>query len=231
MPQHSHQSIKKWTLEDRPREKLRDKGIKSLTNAELIAILLRSGTRTMSAVDLAKQMLSRAHQKLSELSRFDLADLLQIKGIGEAKATTILAALELGRRRKNEETEDNPVIKSSHDAYRCIAPFIEDLNSEEFWVLLLNRKNTLIRRVQISKGGISGTVVDNRLIFRQALQNYASSMILAHNHPSGNLKPSQADIRITKKIKQAGEFMDIKLLDHLIITSSSYYSFGDEGMI
>jgi DNA repair protein RadC len=226
-----HQPIHQWVAEDRPREKLREKGIKSLTNAELIAILLRSGTRTKSAVDLAKEMLSLSHQKLSTLSRFGMADLLQIKGIGEAKATTILAALELGRRRKDEDAEENPIIKSSQDAYRCIAPFIEDLNSEEFWVLLLNRKNALIRRVQISKGGISGTVVDNRLIFREAFQNYASSIILAHNHPSGNLKPSQADIRITDKIKQAGEFMDIKLLDHLIITSSNYYSFGDEGMI
>lgn len=230
-PKRDYIPINKWDEESRPREKWLKRGIDALTNAELLAILMRSGTRRLSAVDLAKEILSTVDQRLLRLSRMSLTEIMQFKGIGEAKGMTILAALELGKRRRLEEGEELPSIKSSRDAYKILSPLLEDLSQEEFWFLLLNRKNSVIKRVKLSVGGISGTVVDKRLLFKQAIECLSSGIILAHNHPSGNLKPSRADLKITHDIQAAGKVLDIQLLDHLIITSSGYMSMADEGML
>jgi DNA repair protein RadC len=224
-------NIKNWAAEDRPREKLLLKGKSALSDAELIAILLGTGTTTQSAVDLAKNVLQNAGNNLHDLARLTVKDLTKVKGIGEAKAITIVAALELGRRRKELEPEEKPKIGSSRDAYEIVKSELLDIPHEEFWVLLLNRANRVIRKMQISQGGVAGTVADPKIIFKLALEELASGIILAHNHPSGNLNASQADIDLTKKIKEAGKLLEIQVLDHLIIAGQKYFSFTDEGMM
>lgn len=221
--------ITDWAESDRPREKLRDKGKLALSDAELLAILIGSGTVSMSAVDLSKKILKEADNSLNNLARFSLKDLQQFKGIGEAKAITIMSALELGRRRKELEPAKRIQITSSRDAYNLLLPNLLDLHHEEFWVIFLNKANVVIKPERMSFGGVSGTVADPKLIFKRALEEVASAIILAHNHPSGNLKPSQADIHITQKMKEGGKYLDISVLDHLIFTNDGYYSFADEG--
>lgn len=223
--------IKDWALEDRPREKLLSKGITSLSNAELLAILIRSGGPETSAVELARQVLKEAGNNLHELGKRNISELVKHNGMGPVKAITIVAALELGRRRKRTEIGDKIRISGSQDVYTLFQPMIGDLSHEEFWVLLLNRSNRVMDNIRISQGGISGTVIDVRLILKHALDRLASALILCHNHPSGNLKPSEADVRITSKIAEASKTMDIQLLDHIIIADNSYFSFSDEGMI
>lgn len=224
-------NILSWAEEDRPREKLLLKGKAALSEAELIAILIGSGTRSLSAVDVAKQILGEAANNLNELARFSVKDLKKIKGIGEAKAISIVSALELGRRRKEEEFKEKVKITCSNDIYQLMKPDLMDLPKEEFWVILLNRANRLIKKEQISSGGVSGTVADPKIIFKAALDQYASSIILVHNHPSGNLKPSQADIKLTNKMKEAGNLLEIPVLDHVIFSDQNYLSFADEGLL
>ncbi len=226
-----HISIKAWAEEDRPREKLAHLGRSALSNAELIAILIGSGTKEQSAVQVSRQLLAQTNNDLNALGKKSIKELTQIKGIGPAKAISIIAALELGRRRQAANPEKLPKITCSQDVHLLLAPLIEDLPVEEFWVLMLNRANRVINKVCISKGGISGTVVDTRYIFKKALESLASSIILCHNHPSGNLTPSQADHQITKNLIQAGKFLDIAVLDHLVISSEGFYSFADNGEI
>ncbi len=223
--------ILSWAEEDRPREKLLLKGKSALSDAELIAILIGSGTRSMSAVDVGKLILSQAGNNLNELARFSVKDLQKIKGIGEAKAISIVSALELGRRRKESEFTEKAKVSCSNDIYLLMKPEMMDLPKEEFWILLLNRANRLIKKEQISTGGISGTVADPKIIFKAALEHYASSVVLVHNHPSGNLKPSQADIDLTNKMKAAGKLLEIPVLDHIIFGDEGYLSFADEGML
>jgi len=223
--------IKSWSPEDRPREKLILKGKSALSDAELIAILLGSGTNTLSAVDLAKKVLQPASNNLHELARLTVKDLVKIKGIGEAKALTIVAALELGRRRKDLETTEKTKITGSKDVYDLIKADLLDIAHEEFWILLLNRANRVIKKVQISQGGVAGTVADPKIIFKLALDELASGIILAHNHPSGNLVASQADLDLTKKLREAGKLLDIQVLDHLIVAGQKYFSFADEGLM
>lgn len=226
-----HFTIKSWAEEDRPREKLLAKGKSSLTDAELIAILIGSGSRSESAVSLSQRILKAADNNLNNLGKTSLNDLMKFKGIGEAKAISIAAALELGRRRQLSDIKERPQIRSSKDAYHVLAPLIMDLPHEEFWILLLNRANKVIGRERVSIGGVAGTVVDAKIIFRKALEMLASGIILCHNHPSGNLNPSHADLEITKKLKRAGETLEINILDHLIIAENGYFSFADEGKL
>ena len=224
-------NIKNWSPDDRPREKLLLKGTGALSDAELIAILLGSGTRTLSAVDLAKKILQGVNNNLHDLARLSVKDLMKIKGIGEAKAISIIAALELGRRRKDLDPEEKPKVTSSKDAYEIIKGHLLDLPHEEFWILLMNRANRVIRKVQISQGGVAGTIADPKIIFKSALEELASGIIIAHNHPSGNLSASQADIDLTKKVKEGGRLLEIQILDHLIVAGQKYFSFADEGLL
>ena len=224
-------SIKSWAEEDRPREKLLLKGRHVLSDAELIAILIGSGSRKETAVELSKRILSAFGNSLNELAKLSVKDLMKFKGIGEAKAISIIAALELGRRRKETEPEKRVKIITSKDAYEMLRADLIDLPHEEFFLLILNRSNTVIGKKQISKGGVSGTIVDAKIIFREAVENKAVSIVLAHNHPSGNLKPSEQDIRLTKSIKEAGNVLEISVIDHLIISNEGYFSFADEGMM
>lgn len=224
-------SIKNWAEADRPREKMLLRGASALTDSELLAILIGSGSRTESAVELAQRILRQADNSLISLSRMSAQEMTKIKGVGPAKSITISAALELGRRRKNIEIEQRPKITCSRDAYTVLYPIFCDLPHEEMWALLLDRANKVEHKMQVSKGGISGTVVDIRIILREAINRYASGIILAHNHPSGNCVPSEQDIQITKKLKEACKLMDMNLLDHLIVCDKKYYSFGDEGII
>ncbi|OWP63571.1 hypothetical protein CDA63_08290 [Hymenobacter amundsenii] len=223
--------IKSWAEEDRPREKLLQKGRAALSDAELLAILLGSGTAKLSAVDVAKLVLKAAQNDLNTLARFSVKELMKQKGIGEARAITIVAALELGRRRRDAAAPARPTITGSRDIYRVVQPYLQDLPHEEFWVILLNRANVVMRVVSISRGGVAGTVADPKLIFKEALEQLASSIILIHNHPSGNRNPSAADIALTRKLKEAGQFLDLPILDHLIYTDQGYHSFADEGML
>lgn len=223
--------IKSWAEEDRPREKLLLKGKQNLTDAELLAIVLGSGSRNETAVGLAQRMMGSVENNLEKLSRLTLKELMTFKGVGEAKAITLAAVMELGRRRQLTDVKEKPQLRSSKDAYNTIGPALIDLTHEEFWILLLNRANRIISKEQISKGGTAGTVVDAKIVFRIALEKQASSMILCHNHPSGNLRASQADLALTKKLVEAGKQLDIMVLDHLIVTQSGYLSFADEGMM
>ncbi|MBX2965661.1 MAG: DNA repair protein RadC [Cyclobacteriaceae bacterium] len=223
--------IKSWAAEDRPREKLLLKGTSALSDAELIAILLGTGTASMSAVDVAKNMLQQAGNNLNALARFSVKDLMKVKGIGEAKAITIVSALELGRRRKETETHERPKIVTSNDAFELLKGDLMDIPHEEFWLLMLNRAQRVIRKQQISLGGVHGTIADPKIIFKAALDELASGIIVAHNHPSGNVTPSQQDIDLTRKLKEAGKLLEIKLLDHLIIAGKQFYSFADEGLL
>jgi len=224
-------SIKNWAEDDRPREKLLLKGKNALSDAELLALLLGTGNRNESAVDLAKAVLHEVKDNLVELSRMGINELLGFKGIGKAKAIILIAAMELGRRRNESEVMVKDKITNSNDAFNIFRSAISDLPYEEFWIILLNKANRVIRKCSISEGGVSGTVVDPKKIFKIALDNHASSIILGHNHPSGNIQPSDADHKITKKIKDAGIMLDVAVLDHIIIGDDRYYSFADEGVL
>ena len=223
--------ITAWAEDDRPREKLQFKGRQALSDAELLAILLGSGSRDESAVALAKRILQSAGNNLNELGKKSLEALMEFKGIGEAKAITIAAALELGRRRQASDFLERPVITCSTDAYRVVAPLLMDLTHEQFWLLLLNRGNKLIGKVQMSIGGTDATIVDKRILFRKAIEAQATRIMVCHNHPSGALRPSQADLTLTKEIKEIGKLLDIVLLDHLIVADGGYFSFADEGVL
>jgi DNA repair protein RadC len=224
-------SIKDWAEDDQPREKLLYKGPAALSNAELIAILIGSGNNEESAVALSKRIMNEVNDNLAELSRLTISDLQRYKGIGEAKAITIAAALELGRRRSTSILNEKPQLKDSKTAFILLQKELGDLNYENFCILLLNRANKVLRTVKISDGGITGTVVDPRKVFKIALDNNATSIILGHNHPSGQLAPSDADIKLTRKLKEAGDMLDLPVLDHLIIGDGNYYSFADEGIM
>jgi len=223
--------IKQWAEADRPREKLMHQGRLVLTEAELIAILIGSGTRDLSAIDVAKNILSATGNDLNKLAKYSVKDLMKFKGIGEAKAISIVAALELGRRRKANQSDERSNITSSGDAYELLKPHLLDLPHEEFWIMLLNRANQLITLKKISSGGVSGTVADVKMIFKEGLEHLASSIILAHNHPSGNKRPSDADLNLTKKLKNAGEILDIHIIDHIIFAENGFYSFADEALL
>jgi len=224
--------INVWAEEDRPREKLLHKGKSALTDAELIAIIINSGSRDESAVSLSKRILNSAENNLDNLGKRSIAELMKFKGIGEAKAISIAAAVELGRRRQMTAPQERPKITSSRAAYNLLGPLLMDLPHEEFWMLILNRASKVVARAQMSIGGVSGTIMDAKMIFKRVLDEPgATSIILCHNHPSGNLQPSPSDISLTKKLVFAGNALDIKVLDHLIIAGNGYFSFGDEGMI
>lgn len=224
-------TIKTWALDDRPREKLLSKGKNALSDAELIAILIGSGNREESAVDLSKRILQSVESNINKLAKLSVENLIKFKGIGEAKAIAIITALELGKRRQLETALEKPKITSSKDVYSIMQPIIGDLAHEEFWVIFVNNSNKVLAKTQVSKGGLTATVVDVRLLFKQALELAAVGILVCHNHPSGKLNPSAADKQLTQKIKQAGITLDIKLLDHLIITEKAYFSFADEGIL
>ncbi|AMC10677.1 hypothetical protein Lupro_05210 [Lutibacter profundi] len=224
-------SIKFWAEDDRPREKLLLKGKQALSDAELIAILIGSGNRNESAVALSKRILATIDNNLNKLGKLLVSDLTKFKGIGEAKAISIITALEIGRRRRLEEALEVRKITSSKAVFSIMQPLIGELQHEEFWVLYLNNSNKVLFKNLLSKGGLSATLVDVRLVFKKAIELYATALILCHNHPSGKLEASNADKSITKKIKQAGETLDIKVLDHLIITENAYFSFADENLM
>jgi len=224
--------ITDWAEEDRPREKLMQRGIGSLADAELLAILIGSGNTEETAVELSRRILKRAQDNLQELGKFSIDELINnFKGIGEAKAITIVAAMELGRRRKHAVSLEKKQIKSSCDVFDIFHPLVSDLPHEEFWLLILNRSNKVVEQVKISHGGVSGTVVDTRIILKNAIEKLASSVALCHNHPSGNKTPSKDDIAITRKLKTAFGAIDIDLVDHVIVAGNGYYSFADEGML
>lgn len=224
-------TIKQWAEDDRPREKLLMKGRQALSDAELLAILLGSGTREETALDIAKRILSDSGDNLGELARKGISDLVKIRGIGPARAVQISAALELGKRRNESEVLVKEKITCSRDAYEVLRSAMGDQPYEEFWILILNKANRVIRKCCISEGGISGTVVDPKKIFKIALDHHGSSLILGHNHPSGNIQPSEADQKITRKIRDSGTMLDIAVLDHIIVCDGNYYSFADEGLI
>jgi DNA repair protein RadC len=224
-------SIKQWAEDDRPREKLLIKGPAALSNAELLAILINSGTRTHSALDLAKMVLAQAEDRLGDLGRLSISELQRTKGIGEARALTIAAALELGRRRQSADILNRAALNSKEDAAEILLPLLNDLNYEAFCVLYLNQANKLLRHEIISRGGLTGTVADIRIILKQALLYNANQLIVGHNHPSGNLQPSPADKTLTNKLLESAALMDIRLLDHLIIASGRYLSLQEEGLL
>ena len=231
MNTYNSQALTTWAVEERPREKVMANGVQYLSDAELLAILLGSGTKNITAVELARQILKGAGNSLQLLGRKGIGELVRIKGVGPAKAITILAALELGRRRAGMQHTDKIPVKSSETVYKLFHPLMGDLEHEEFWLLMLNRANRVLGRFKVSQGGLSGTVIDTRIILKKALDNLASSIIVCHNHPSGNKQPSDADLKITEKLKKAAEMLEIKLLDHVIIADKSYFSFADEGLI
>lgn len=225
-------SIKTWAEEDRPREKLLLKGKQSLSDAELIAILLGSGSTNESAVALSKRILASVDNNLNALGKLTVKDLVKFRGIGEAKAISIVAALELGARRQVADVLQKDQVTGSKDAFQIMAPYLVDLPHEEFWVMYLNRANKVLAKEKLSQGGVAGTVADIKIIFKRAIELLASSIILAHNHPSGNLKASQADLQLTKKMKEAGQLMEVNVLDHLIIgADGGYLSLADEGQM
>ena len=230
MAENSFFPITNWSEDDKPREKLMLKGKSALSDAELIAILIGSGSRSESAVDLSKRILASVDHNLNALGKLPLAQLIQFKGIGEAKAISIIAALELGRRRRAEDVVELKKVTSSKIIFEIMQPVIGELPHEEFWIIYLNNANKVISKSQLSKGGITGTLVDVRIVFKIALEMGATGLILCHNHPSGTLIPSEADKQITKKLKMAGDSLEIKVLDHLIVTETSYFSFVDEGI-
>lgn len=226
---NSNIKLKDLSPEDRPREKLILKGRKSLSDSELLAIVIGSGSRTKTAVDLAQEILKNSQNDINRLCNLSYYDLIKFNGIGQAKAVSILASLELGRRRKDDGVSLNLIVKSSNDLYEYLKSDFQDLIHEECYVVLLNRANRILNKFQISKGGFSGTVVDAKIVFKIALDNHASSIILAHNHPSGSLQPSEQDKVLTEKIKSFGGMIDLPLLDHIIFTNNGYFSFLDNG--
>jgi len=225
------QGIKFWAEDDRPREKLLLKGKIALSDAELLAIIIGSGTRNKSAVELAKEILSTYGNNLVDFSRAQIADLLKFNGIGEAKAINIIAALELGRRRQGSDLGQRVKVIGSNVVYQHLKPYLSDLNHEEFYVIMLNNANEIINTKQVSKGGMTSTIVDGKIIFNMALTHNASAIIVSHNHPSGSLNPSEADIRLTKALREFGKYIDLPLLDHLIFTDNGYFSFADSGQM
>ena len=229
--QEENYPIKDWCSDDRPREKLLSKSPKGLSNSELLAILIANGTRNKTAVDLAREMLQLAKNNLNELAKLSVKELMKIKGIGEAKSITIAAALELGRRRQTSGLLQKPIITNSTDVATYLQVLLKDYRQEVFAVVFLNRANKINHFEIVSEGGITGTVADPRIILRKALEENAVSLILCHNHPSGNLKPSMADQELTLKIKEAARYFDIKVMDHVIVSDEGYFSFADEGMI
>ncbi|MCX7650885.1 MAG: DNA repair protein RadC [Flavobacteriales bacterium] len=231
MKTSQHKSIKTWNSEERPREKFEKRGAAALTDAELLAILLNTGTRNKTALDLARELLDSVHHSLTALSRIPLENLKKFHGIGLKKAVTLAAALELGRRRKTEEASRKEDIRSSRQAYEILAPDLEDETQEVFMTLFLNRAHRVIRKEVMARGGMTGVVADPKVIFKKALLLDATALIVAHNHPSGQLKPSPEDIQLTQKLKEAAAFLDMALLDHLIITAHHYFSFADEGLL
>lgn len=224
-------SIRHWSVNDKPREKLMLKGNQALSDAELLAILIGSGSRNETAVDLSKRILADQQNNLNQLARLSLSDLQKFKGIGEAKAITIMAALELGKRRRLEEALELPKVTDSRTVYELLQPLMGDLNHEEFWIVYLNQSNKIVGKWLASKGGITSTMVDVRLVLKKALELMATGLILSHNHPSGKREPSQSDKDLTRKMIDAAKVMDIQVLDHLIVTEKSYFSFADEGIL
>lgn len=224
-------NLKEWAIEDRPREKMLANGSRVLSDAELIAILIGSGNQEETAVELSRRILSSVGNNLNDLGRKNSEFFMQFKGIGEAKSINIMAAMELGRRRKETEIPEKQKITGSNDVADLFSSLLGDLDHEEFWILFLNRNNKIIDKFMASKGGITGTLIDVRSIMKIAVEKVATSMILCHNHPSGNLLPSDADHQITQKLKDAGKIMDIQVLDHIIVTQKSYYSFADNGVL
>lgn len=224
-------SIKFLAEDDRPREKFLLKGKNSLSDSELLAIIMGSGSRDETAVELARKILTSVDNNWHQLSLLTIKDLTKFKGVGEVKAISIATALEIGRRRSAQEIPEKPQISSSKDAYQILKLHLADLRTEEFWAVFLNQSNKVIHFAQLTQGGINQSIVDIRIVFKTALEHFATGIIISHNHPSGNLKPSTEDIDITKKIKEAGNLMNIQLLDHLIITQNSYLSFADEGIL
>jgi DNA repair protein RadC len=229
--QAQNYSIKQWAKDDRPREKLLMKGAETLSDSELLAILIVNGTRSKTAIDLAKEILILGKNNLPELGKLTVKELMKIKGIGEAKAITIVAALEIGRRRQAMTYREKAVMTSSNDVANYLQTILKDYRHEVFAVLFLNRANKINHFQIVSEGGITGTVADPRIILKKALEEDAVGLILCHNHPSGSLKPSSADLELTKKIKEAAKFFDIKVMDHLIVSDAGYYSFSDEGIL
>jgi DNA repair protein RadC len=223
--------ITQWDEKDKPREKLLAKGKDALSDSELIAILLGSGNREMTAVELAREILKNNEYNLNNLAKLSINEMMKYKGIGEAKAITIVAALELGRRRRESEIIEKKKVTSSRDVFEYMQPVLDNKPYEEFWIVLLSRSNSILSREMISIGSLTASLADPRKIFKLALEKLAASMILSHNHPSGNLKPSESDINLTRKLINAGKLLDISVLDHLIIGEGKYFSFADEGMI
>ncbi|MCU7616476.1 DNA repair protein RadC [Chryseobacterium sp. PBS4-4] len=224
-------SIKFLAEDDRPREKFLLKGKNSLSDSELLAIIMGSGSRDETAVELARKILTSVNNNWHQLSLLTIKDLTKFKGVGEVKAISIATALEIGRRRASQEIPEKPQISSSNDAYQILKLHLADLRTEEFWAVFLNQSNKVIHIAQLTQGGINQSIVDIRIVFKTALDHFATGIIISHNHPSGNLKPSAEDIQITKTIKEAGNLMNVQLLDHLIITQNSYLSFADEGLL
>lgn len=224
-------SIKTWAVNDRPREKFIQKGSEALSDSELLAILIRSGTPDRSALVVAQEILTLANDNLSLLAKLQFKDLLSVKGIGPTKAITLMTALELGKRRRLSEAVDRFTISSSKDAFDLMKPILEDLSVEQFWAVYLNNANKVLSQQKISEGGMTATIVDIRLILKRALELNATALVLCHNHPSGALNPSEADVSLTEKVKKAAKLMDIQLLDHIIVTDQSYFSFADQGRI
>jgi DNA repair protein RadC len=224
-------SIKNWSQDDQPREKLRDKGPRSLSDAELIAILIGSGSVQESAVDLSKRILASVNHDLQKLGKLSTAQLMTFKGIGEAKAIKIAAAMELSCRRRETTQKKSDKINSSRSVFEIMNPLLGYLSHEEFWVLYLNNSHKILAKTQMSKGGMTGTIVDVRIVLKQALEHSASALVLVHNHPSGALEPSKSDIHLTKKFTLAAESLDIKVLDHIIVTEKNYFSFADESLL
>jgi DNA repair protein RadC len=224
-------SIKFLAEDDRPREKFLQKGKDSLSDSELLAIVMGSGSKDETALELARKIFSSVNNNWHELSLLSTKDLMKFKGIGEVKALSIATSLEIGRRRSRQEISDKPVISNSSDAYVIFKNQLSDLRTEEFWALFLNQSNKVVHISQLTQGGISQSIVDVRILFKTALDNFSTGIIIAHNHPSGSLKPSREDLNITQKVKEAGKFLNIQLLDHLIITQNAYFSFSDEGLV
>lgn len=231
LPFEKRMSIKSWAEEDRPREKLLQIGRQHLSDAEILAIIIGSGNNRENALDLSRRILKSCGNDLDQLGKYSTGELAKFRGIGKAKSIGIVAALELGRRRRELGRKNKRQIDGSPDVYRFIRPFMEDLEHEEFWMITLNRANRIISGRQVSRGGLSGTVADLRTIFKAALEQLASAVIFCHNHPSGSLKPSEADIELTQKLQDAGELLDIEVLDHLIVSDKDYFSFADEGLL
>lgn len=224
-------SIKFLAEDDRPREKFLLKGRNSLSDSELLAIIMGSGSRDETAVELARKILASVGNNWHQLSLLSIKDLIKFKGVGEVKAISIATALEIGRRRASQEIPEKPVISSSNEAYQIFRNHLSDLRTEEFWTLFLNQSNKVVHMAQLTQGGINQSIVDVRILFKIAFDHFATGIIVAHNHPSGNLKPSREDIDITQKIKEAGKILGIQILDHLIITQNSYFSFSDDGLL